>query len=56
MIVVVLVFIACQSPAKLVQLVWGYAYSDCRQVYTCNGVLVTLFLVGVPEALSEICT
>ena len=32
MITIVIVFIACQSPARLVQLVWGYVYSDCRQV------------------------
>jgi len=32
MIVIVLVFIACQSPARLVQLIWGYTYSDCKQV------------------------
>lgn len=32
MIVIVLVFIGCQAPARIVQMVWSYNYTDCRQV------------------------
>lgn len=37
MIVIVLVFIGCQAPARVVQIVWGYIYSDCRQVGEHHG-------------------
>jgi len=36
MIAIVIVFIACQAPARLVQLIWGYVYSDCRQVVSLS--------------------
>jgi hypothetical protein len=29
MIVIVLVFVVCQAPARLVQLIWGYKYHGC---------------------------
>lgn len=32
MILVVLLFIICQAPARVVQIVWSYMYRDCRQL------------------------
>ena len=51
MIAIVIVFIACQSPARLVQLIWGYYYTDCRQVNTSAFLLNTL----LPERDCEHC-
>jgi len=31
MIVIVVVFIGCQALARIVQIVWGYKYTDCSQ-------------------------